>query len=1746
MRKIYFLIVLIYSFTFSTFAQVSHTVNAGSYYYTPSNFTINVGDTVTWLNDGGLHNVNFDISVITGNSFGNPESFASSPTTGPVLYTHVFTIPGSYSYDCSVGSHAQNGMVGSLIVHSLPLNTYVPDDNFENYLEANGMGDGIPLNDSVLTSNVNSVISLDVQNLSISDLTGIEDFSSLETLLCGNNQLTNLDVSQNIALKVLRCQINQLTSLDVSQNILLTELRCNDNFLAVLDVSSNTQLENLYCFKNQLANLDVSMHPNLLGLFCQLNQLTALDISQNNLLTHLQCNNNSILTLDVSFNDSLKYLLCYNNQLTTLDVSNNASLLELRCQYNAISALDVTQNILLKRLYCNDNFLTNLDVGLNTQLEYLFCFQNQLLSLDVNNNIALLELRCQNNTISSLDVSQNILLELLFCTYNQITNLDVSTNSALKFLFCGDNQLTNLNVSQNPSLLELRCQNNSISTLDVSQNTLLDYLNFCYNFISSIDLTSNTLLRFLVCTDNQLSSLDLVQNVSLLELWCERNQLTFLDIKNSFNSFITRFGATNNPNLYCINVDDSTYSTNNWTALDSQSYFSETCNINQNTSSSVSIDSVVIDNDINCNGDFGDITIYVDNDTNSLGCNSNPTSPNPCGPNLYYQMQAFVDDGTAIFSSFGVNTTNASQVSVNTLPEGTYYILVVDSVAFNQAFPILYFNPNFGTQWSTVLSHPSVLDYDSVTISQEPAPFQTTENIISPTCYGSSDGSIIITSVTGNTAPYTYLWNDPLATTGTILFNLNSGEYICTITDAIGCSEDITFLVDTVFAVVANATITSNISCYGSSDGEIIASATGGNPPYNYNWTSGQTTQTISNLSTGVYTVFVTDNNGCNDFVVINIQDPNPFIVVANIVDASSLNNDGSIDITVSGATSPYSYFWIGPNGFSSSSEDITNLSSGSYSCVIIDANGCIENWTGVVSSNFISGCTDSTANNFNPFASVDDGSCLYSPFVYGCTDINALNYNSFATIDDSSCCYSSGQQWSQISQDIDAESAIDYSGFAVSLNSNGTSVAVGAPYNDGNGSNSGHVRLFTKISDPVLGTYTWTQIGQDIDGETANDYSGRSVSLSSDGNTVAIGSRVNDGNGSNSGHVRLFTKISDPLLGTYTWTQIGQDIDGEAAGDKSGFSVSLSNNGNIVAIGAINNDGNGSDAGHIRIYKNIGGFWTQIGQDIDGEAAYDFCGHSVSLSSNGNIVAIGAQGNDGNGTDAGHVRIFEMPTACSELGCLDPLALNFDPHATIDDSTCIYPIYGCVDTFAINYNILANVDDGSCTYYPNLSMNNVADSLCLGDSVLISWTGGSPNDSIEILVINVTQGYVYFGITQTQNTGSYIWLVSNLPAGPGDDYQFYIQDYPTVTSWDYGSIFTICPLYGCTDSTALNFDQSATVDDGTCIIDIYGCTDSTALNYNSLATVDDGSCFYGNCQSPAPINNHVTDITDTRATLNWNNMNSSNCMVLKYVIRYRELGANFWTTKSGGSGNGSCIFGLNNTSKVLMNLSPSTTYQYKIKAYYCFGGVSVWSLPLSFTTEGGCPPMTNLSTQTYPNNTNKVTFSWDSTGAYVFARVALRVDTIGSSWQTAGGFGVYYPTLSVNKFGLQQGQSYRAQGRTFCDSNITAFRSWWTPPMFWTQPGTIKLNGGDVIKNLEVYPNPSRDIFNISFNLDEIETIKIKIYNIIGEIVFEEDRLQFVGEYIKKIDMSKYNRGVYFLKIETENSIINKKLVLQ
>jgi len=217
-----------------------------------------------------------------------------------------------------------------------------------------------------------------------------------------------------------------------------------------------------------------------------------------------------------------------------------------------------------------------------------------------------------------------------------------------------------------------------------------------------------------------------------------------------------------------------------------------------------------------------------------------------------------------------------------------------------------------------------------------------------------------------------------------------------------------------------------------------------------------------------------------------------------------------------------------------------------------------------------------------------------------------------------------------QIGADIIGDADNDEFGTSVTLSGDGLTMAIGGPFNDGSGSNSGHVQIWRRVND------SWV-FDTEIDGVAGSDKSGSAISLSYDGSMLAIGAANNDdGPGSNSGHVRVFRDNGA------TWQQVGLDILGEAAGDASGSAVSLSADGNTIAIGAPDNDDNGANSGHVRVFENIAGTWTQVGIDIDGEATGDVSGSYVAISADASIVAVGAHANDSNGTNSGHVVIYQ------------------------------------------------------------------------------------------------------------------------------------------------------------------------------------------------------------------------------------------------------------------------------------------------------------------------------------------------------------------------------------------------------------------------------------------------------------------------------------------------------------------------
>ena len=349
--------------------------------------------------------------------------------------------------------------------------------------------------------------------------------------------------------------------------------------------------------------------------------------------------------------------------------------------------------------------------------------------------------------------------------------------------------------------------------------------------------------------------------------------------------------------------------------------------------------------------------------------------------------------------------------------------------------------------------------------------------------------------------------------------------------------------------------------------------------------------------------------------------------------------------------------------------------------------------------------------------------------------------------------------------------------------------------------------------------------------------------------------------------------------------------------------------------------------------------------------------------------------------------------------------------------------------------------------------------------------------------------------------------------------------------------------IYGCTDVTALNYNPDSNIDDGSCIYDIPGCTDPTANNYNPLATINDGSCTYVSC---GPITGvYMSDVIHDRATFNWDNMNSSTCNVDQIRIRYREVGTSGYTNKTMGAPVGS---GCNtaNTSKRILGLSPSTTYEYDFKMWYCGAATVNWHSGGTFTTAAVCDNVTNVTAT--PNSSTQTVFCWTNPASHAFVRLQYRENVPGSSFSNIGGFGVMAPATCKTKNGLTPGTQYRVMYRTWCSATGGPYRSpVWDGPVLWTQPSVIRLEGGNTaITNLEVYPNPSRDIFNIAFISNEKQDLEIRIINVIGEKVFVESKQQFIGEYTKQISLEEYPKAIYFLEIETDDGVINKKLILQ
>ncbi len=220
-------------------------------------------------------------------------------------------------------------------------------------------------------------------------------------------------------------------------------------------------------------------------------------------------------------------------------------------------------------------------------------------------------------------------------------------------------------------------------------------------------------------------------------------------------------------------------------------------------------------------------------------------------------------------------------------------------------------------------------------------------------------------------------------------------------------------------------------------------------------------------------------------------------------------------------------------------------------------------------------------------------------------------------------------RQWVQRGSTQVGEAEDDHYGWGLALSLDGSVMAIGAPDNDTGGTDSGKVKVFSWSGS------AWVQRGTDIVGETAGDWSGRDIALSSDGSVLAIGASLNDGAGTDSGHVRVYA-----WNGT-SWVQRGPDLDGQLSGDGGDLETALSADGSVVAIGKFFSNGGGTARGGVKVFAWNGMRWERRGSDFDGLADGDWFGFDVSLSSDGSVLAIGVPNRDDGGPNRGEVQVY-------------------------------------------------------------------------------------------------------------------------------------------------------------------------------------------------------------------------------------------------------------------------------------------------------------------------------------------------------------------------------------------------------------------------------------------------------------------------------------------------------------------------
>ena len=558
--------------------------------------------------------------------------------------------------------------------------------------------------------------------------------------------------------------------------------------------------------------------------------------------------------------------------------------------------------------------------------------------------------------------------------------------------------------------------------------------------------------------------------------------------------------------------------------------------------------------------------------------------------------------------------------------------------------------------------------------------------------------------------------------------------------------------------------------------------------------------------------------------------------------------------------------------------------------------------------------------------------------------------------------------------------------------------------------------------------------------------------------------------------------------------------------------------------------------------------------------------GDIIIYDCNGNILWELDNPNFGSTVYSGVVQGATCTGITPVLGCTDPMYQEFDPAANQDDGSCLTPhIFGCTDQMAFNYDPAATMQQFVPTCNYTLTLQDGAGDGWGNSYVGIHQNGNlwsytmGPGNYQQIFNLPLTSNYpvevYYFEVGGPQQTPEEVefqtWhnsfiLVNDLGdtllaeglnpfANNGNgalqpfEEPFWSKygalpncgnscesvvfgctdstslNYDPLANTDNGTCIPI--IYGCTNSLAFNYDSTATVDDGSCIATVYGCTDSTSFNYNSLANVDDGSCIYFGCTDPTALN------YDTTA-----NVDNGTCIYPIYGCTDPTM---FNYDPNANVDDGSCI-------PIIYGCMDPTMFNYDSSANTDNGSC----IPIIF----GCIDSTALNYDPIANTNNGTCIlpivGCTDPNAYNFDPTANVPDSLACLYDAGciGGpgnpywlnNGCYAWVISIDPYCCDVTWDASCQSTyDYCDQNSN-----------WTDIEELVVDGGIVI-----YPNPTKGILNIATS--RVSNVLITIFNISGQIVINETNE-------KTIDINHLENGVYFINVTVGDLVYIRKVIKQ